>query len=140
VEFTDPQVQGIYYLSVTYGFVHFFIKMSILLLYRRLFSDINRAFAIGLRATMVYVTAWSVATVLVCIFACTPISFFWTQLLPNPPPGVCIDEVAAEVGLNVLNTVGDIATLLLPGLALWGLRMTTERKVAVAAIFMIGLL
>lgn len=125
---------------MTYGFVHFFIKMSILLLYRRLFSNINRAFVIGLRATMVYVTAWSVATVMVCIFACTPISLFWTRLLPIPPPGVCIDVPAATVGLNVLNTVGDIATLLLPGLAMWKLRMTIGRKVAVAAIFMIGLL
>lgn len=133
--------QGIYFLSVTYGFVHFFIKMSILLLYRRIFVKINRAFVIGLRATMIYVTAWSVATVLVCIFQCTPISFFWKQALPNPPPeGICIDIVKTTVSLNALNTVGDIATLLLPTLALWHLQMSTGRKVAVAGIFMVGLL
>lgn len=133
--------QGIYFLSVTYGFVHFFIKMSILLLYRRIFAKINRAFVIGLRATMIYVTAWSVATVLVCIFQCTPISFFWKQVLPIPPPeGICIDIVQTTVSLNALNTVGDIATLLLPTLALWHLQMSTGRKVAVAGIFMVGLL
>lgn len=116
--------------------------MSILLLYRRLFASINRAFVISLRATMIYVTAWSVATVLVCIFQCTPISFFWTRGLPIPPPpgSHCIDTTAAEVSLNILNTIGDIATLLLPGLALRNLKMSTNRKVAVASIFMVGLL
>ena len=90
---------------------------------------------------MAYVTAWSVATAIVCIFQCTPISFFWKQGLPIPPPGGhCIDIPAAEVSLNVLNTVGDIATLVLPSLALWNLHMSNGRKVAVAGIFMVGLL
>lgn len=90
---------------------------------------------------MAYVTAWSVATALVCIFQCTPISFFWLQFSPNPPPnGTCIAIGETEVSLNVLNTVGDVMTLLLPSLALRKLRMSTGKKVGVAAIFMVGIL
>ncbi|MCJ1366566.1 hypothetical protein MMC16_005695 [Acarospora aff. strigata] len=133
-------LQGIYFMSVTYGFTHFSIKMSLLLLYRRIFAKVNRAFVIGLYGTMIYTILWSGATVLVCIFQCTPISFFWEQILPVPPPdGHCIWIAATEVSLNILNTIGDIATLILPAIALWNLHMSRARKVAVGAIFLVGL-
>ena len=137
---TDVEAQGIWFLSVTFGLVHFFIKMSILLLYRRIFSNINRAFVIGLRVTIAYVTAWSVATTLVCIFQCVPINVFWLNAMLDPPPGRCINTFDAEVILGILNTIGDFAVLLLPTFALWNLRMSTAKKVGVGAIFMVGFL
>ncbi len=114
--------------------------MSILLLYRRIFTTVNRVFVIGLHTIMIYTTAWFLTTLLLCIFQCTPISFFWRQVLPEPPQGHCIPLVPAQVSMNILNTIGDIATLILPGLALWKLQMSTGKKVAVAAIFLIGIL
>lgn len=132
-----------YYLTITYGLVHFFIKMSILCLYRRIFTNINRAFTIGLRGTMVYVTLWSLATAVLCIFQCTPISYFWLEILPGAaedPTRTCINRIPAEVSLNILNTIGDVALLVLPALALWDLQMSRGRKIAVAMIFLIGIL
>ncbi|KAI9872486.1 MAG: hypothetical protein M1830_001567, partial [Pleopsidium flavum] len=129
----------IYFLSITYGFVHFFIKMSILLLYRRIFTTVSRVFVISLYTMMIYVTAWFITTLFLCIFQCTPIQFFWMQVLPEPPQGYCIDLVQAEVSLGILNSIGDAATLILPSLALWKLQMSTGKKVAVAAIFLIGI-
>lgn len=114
--------------------------MSILLLYRRIFTTVNRVFVIGLHTIMIYTTAWFLTTLLLCIFQCTPISFFWRQVLPEPPQGHCIPLVPAQVSMNILNTIGDIATLILPGLALWKLQMSPGKKVAVAAILLIGIL
>lgn len=127
-------------MSILFPLVHFFIKMSILLLYQRIFTTANRAFVTGLYAIMTYVTVWFIVTLLVVIFNCTPIDFFWRQIEPVTPDGFCVQHIPAEVGLGILNTIGDLATLILPTLALWNLQMSTKRKVAVAAIFLIGIL
>ncbi len=114
--------------------------MSILLLYRRIFTTTNRAFRIGLYATMAYVTLWMLAVIPLTIFQCTPIKAFWSRTRMPPGSWTCVDAFAAQIAMSVLNVIGDLAVLLLPSLALYNLKMSSSRKVAVAAIFLVGLL
>ena len=89
---------------------------------------------------MVYVTAWAISTVLLCIFQCTPISYFWYQDI-NPGTGHCgVNSTAAEIATNVTSTVADIALVILPLTILFKLQMSTEKKAGLALIFSVGLL
>jgi hypothetical protein len=56
-----------FYLSITYTLAHFFIKMSILLFYIRIFTLHITWFRIGIYTTMAYVTGWALS-LLVLIF------------------------------------------------------------------------
>ena len=136
--------QMAYILSITYSCVHFAIKMSILLLYRRIFTTADRTFRIMLYSVMAYITGWSISALFVCIFACTPIPFYWNQaigLLGGPlQSGHCINLVAAQSGINVTNAVADLLILTLPSLVLWKLKLSTSRKIALTAIFSLGAL
>jgi hypothetical protein len=63
---TDDHQVG-FYLSITYTLAHFFIKMSILVFYARIFTLHTTWFKIGIYATMAYVTGWALS-LLILIF------------------------------------------------------------------------
>ena len=48
-----------FFLSVAYTLAHFFIKMSILFLYKRIFTTLSTWFRLGLYFCMAYVSAWA---------------------------------------------------------------------------------
>ena len=133
-----------YVLSITYSCVHFFIKMSLLLLYRRIFTTFDRTFRIALYVIMAYITGWSISALFVCIFACSPISFYWEQafiLVEGPViPGKCINIVAAESGIGILNAIADLSILSLPMMSVWRLKMDTYRRIGLSAVFSLGAL
>lgn len=64
------------------------------------------------------------------IFACRP-----RAKLQNPEiPGGCINNDASILATSVINIVSDFSILLLPVFAVWKLKMTIKRKLAIAAI------
>lgn len=89
---------------------------------------------------MAYVTLWALAVIPLTIFQCTPIHAFWNKTRLPPGTWTCTDSFAAPFTASVLNVIGDLIVLLLPVLALYNLKMSSRRKLAVAAIFLVGLL
>ena len=70
------------------------------------------------------------------IFACRP-----RAKLQHPEiPGACINNNAAILATSVINIISDFSILLLPVFAVWKLKMTIKRKMAIGAIFGTGLL
>jgi len=79
------------------------------------------------------------------IFQCLPVSYFWLVAYlfvgkPSPVQGSCPNLVARGVTMAVLNLVSDILLLAIPMVCLWGLKLRTSRKIAVAGILTLGTL
>lgn len=83
--------------------------------------------------------AWFIATFLVVIFQCIPIS---TVFENEKPVGAryCVSGAGALLGAAVPNTLLDIALLVLPFRILWTLQLSARKKIGLCLIFSVGLL
>lgn len=124
--------------AVVYGFVVFFIKLSILLQYLRIFAPTrkgNMFIYVG-----VHVCIWSnlifylVETVFE-IAICTPRKKIWNPLMTT---GHCFSVDATFQATGVFNVISDFAILILPMPCLWRLRMPLKKKVLMTTIFATG--
>ena len=126
--------------AVVYGFVVFFIKLSILLQYLRIFAPTrkgNMFIYVG-----VHVCIWSnlifylVETVFE-IAICTPRKKIWNPLMTT---GHCFSVDATFQATGIFNVISDFAILILPMPCLWRLRMPLKKKVLMTTIFATGFL
>ncbi|KAF5493503.1 Satratoxin biosynthesis SC1 cluster protein 4 [Colletotrichum fructicola] len=114
-------------------------KVSILLLYRRLFHSKT-----GLG--QIYSTMFWTATFLTSTYpfilwitmacACRPVSFYWTQYLGEK--GSCINVSLFFLLLGIVNMFNDIVILLVPVPRIWGLHMNKRTKTSIIGIMLLG--
>lgn len=90
----------------------------------------------GSWSMIVFITAYSLALLLTCVFPCTPIRRLWEPTLP----GTCLSPMVPGVISAVGNLTSDLIVLSLPALGLRKLQMRTKKKIAVSAVFATGLL
>ncbi|KAK1590111.1 uncharacterized protein LY79DRAFT_555910 [Colletotrichum navitas] len=110
-----------------------FIKMAILWLYTRLFCTAQ--FKRWSRILMGVTGAYGVAFLILFMSRCVPVSQQW-----NPVPGGhCRDITIDQIVSVCINIVLDIAMTALPMPMLWGLQMPLKNKIAVSAMFGMGL-
>lgn len=120
-----------------------FMKISILLFYRRLSS---RAVSNTFRA----ITWLSIGSIAICssvltlvpIFGCRPMSAFWDQVdmikLLQGYEYRCFDEGADVLAASIISVVQDFITAILPTFLFWNLHIPMRQKVALFSIFAIG--
>jgi hypothetical protein len=114
------------------------VRLSILLLYQRIFGDIPLArwlirFSFGL------IIACSIAFDLAVIFGCTPISYFWTSW-DGEHEGYCISNNGIFwAGAFVVIAI-DIWIILIPLPFIARLNLTLRSKILSAVMFGFGLL
>lgn len=112
-------------------------KISILLLYLRLFPDyiMRRNIKIGLAlcSAAVFCLFWA------CVFKCWPVSFSWTYW-DGEHVGNCSSMLAQGWANSSLDMFADIAVLLLPLPTIWKLRLSLEKKLSILSMFSVGLL
>ncbi|SLM40448.1 hypothetical protein LPUS_11260 [Lasallia pustulata] len=123
--------------SIVYGPTLFFVKLSILLQYLRVFVPTRR----GDMAMFVevHVCIWScfffyLVTTFLLIFLCKPREKLWNPMLP----GHCINLDAIYQITGIFNVVSDFTIMLLPVPPLWKLQLPLKRKCGVVAIFATG--
>ncbi|KAF7514541.1 hypothetical protein G7054_g15224 [Neopestalotiopsis clavispora] len=80
-----------------YGIGFTTIKLSILLLYRRIF--VTRLVKVGSLILSVFVILWGIAFIIVCIFDCKPIHGYWDLSVPSK----CLDQGDFYIGFAVPN-------------------------------------
>ena len=108
------------------------VKISILLMYRQLFP--HPRFRIALWALGGFITLYCLVSFTLLLFQCRPIQGAW-----NPDvKSTCIQFNAMFVVMGSLNVATDIATLCLPMPLLWRLQISTERKLQLISMFMVG--
>jgi hypothetical protein len=109
-----------------------FIKLAILILYRRTF--ITKSFRRAVYVVGTIVLADSVALFLAECFYCLPIERLW-----NPEvPGKCVNPVYfTTIGSSTL-FLTDLMVNIMPLPVIWKLHTTMRRKIELTFIFMLG--
>ena len=115
------------------------VKISILLLYRRVF-DVRKC-RTATTILLCVCIAWGIAAVLALIFQCHPISGIW-----NPADTFtdkCIDLKAYYAGIAGSNMGLDILLLAMPIYMVWGyngtgLRLALSQKLMLTVVFLLG--
>lgn len=111
----------------------FFAKLSILLLYIRLF------FPKGVRRTLfwwvIHAVVWlnllyTVGLILAIALQCVPYG--------KPYGSSCIDQYMVLVSASIINIISDLLVLVIPMASLWRLNMSHKKKWAVWALFAFG--
>ncbi|MCJ1246920.1 hypothetical protein MMC30_004131 [Trapelia coarctata] len=119
--------------QLVFGCATTVIKLSILLLYYRIFP--SRKFKIAFMAVGGLNVAFFIAHTLSVLFSCAPISYNWDKSIPG---GHCINLNSLAYGITGAGFITDICIWLLPLPWLWGLQMKLPRKLAVIGIFCLG--
>lgn len=111
--------------------------MSFLFFYRRIFSKptIQRI----LTGTIIFKAAWGLTIVLVAVFACTPISYFWHQW-DHEHQGHRISISAMNWANATLSIVLDLWMLALPLSQLVHLKLSAVKEWGVILMFCLGML
>lgn len=124
-------------IELTYGVVHVAIKISILLLYRSVFTLQNRRFRIAWFIVLSYNIAFLIASIVASLLQCLPISYGWQRIYGHTS-GRCINIKAGAVSTAALSTAADVALLILPIPTLLNLQMPYKQKLGLCGIFLLG--
>ncbi|CAO1599702.1 hypothetical protein XANCAGTX0491_003418 [Xanthoria calcicola] len=131
------------YVKVTYAFQFLmsasmiFIKLSILLFYRRLFPRENTTARWRTCHWSLCIASVGVG-VIQCFgiaFQCTPVAYFWDRTIPG---GHCINMMAFFRFANIANLLTDILILAMPIPIVWSLRLDRQKKFGVCGLFLLG--
>ena len=114
-----------------------FIKLSILVFYRRLFprENTNSRWRACHWALCIASVGFGIIQCCGIIFQCTPIAFFWD---PTIPGGHCINISAFFRFANIANLLTDILILVMPIPIVWTLRLDRHKKIGVCGLFLLG--
>lgn len=89
--------------------------------------------------TLGLIITYDLAYLLVCTFECTPVKFFWLELVGEK--GSCIDrQVLTDLSFIAagLNTAADIVLGVLPVVIVMGLQLDIRTKIGVASVLAVG--
>ncbi len=119
---------------ITYGLTITAVKISILLLYRRIFD--TAAFKKVILVVGTLCVAWLFADIFGMLFFCSPMSAFWDLALIFS--NHCRDIQAMLYGITISNMFLDIILLCMPLPMIWKLALSPRKKVEVGCLFLIG--
>lgn len=120
-----------------YPMLIFIVKISILLLYRRIFAPSRRT-KIFIGVLLVFLFLFYLSNMMVKIFLCTPRKLIWDK---DPKiKGRCINPHALYLVTAIINVLSDFYILLLPLPAIWHLQIPLARRIGLMFAFSAGLL
>ncbi|MCJ1428153.1 hypothetical protein MMC29_006061 [Sticta canariensis] len=110
-------------------------QLSLLFLYRRIFTLMESWFRYTLYAIGIFCIGSGIALFFAGLFHCMPLNHGWN---PNVPGHCRVDIQALYITATVLNLVGDISIVAAPMPLIWSLQMNLPTKVAVTVMFILG--
>lgn len=119
--------------AVMYSVTMFFSKLSILLLYRRLFPIAN--FAKRWWLVTGFTIAYSTGGAFASLFQCSPLTSAWSLTVKAD---YCINTEKFYTANAALNVASDIMILVLPIPIVWGLNTDLRKKVILTGLFSMG--
>ncbi len=119
---------------ITYSFIITIVKLSLLLLYQRIFTTApfkTRTVVVG-----AVCLAWFFVAIFSIIFQCRPFSaaFSLDLLLTDS----CMNLQAYYWGTAIANSLLDIVFLVLPLHMVWNLKLRAQQKVLLFGVFLLG--
>lgn len=116
-------------------------KISVLLLYRRLFytgiTSVSRLYWITFWFATLLASIYPLILLIIMALICRPASFFWRQY-EGDTDGTCIDYLAWFVIYGGINLLNDIVILLVPIPGILQLQLSWRKKISVAGIMLLG--
>ena len=116
-----------------YNFSIMFPKLSILCLYKRVFSTRPYRYAIYTLGAVVIFTC--VVGQIVGLTICRPFAYIWDKSIPN---GQCGDIPAAYRYISIPNLLTDVGILILPLYGVWHLHTKVIHKLGLSLTFLTG--
>ncbi|KAH9878921.1 hypothetical protein J1614_002356 [Plenodomus biglobosus] len=128
-------VRYLYALEVLYFLQIALIKLTLLFFFLRIFPKpmIRRL----LWGTVAFNVICGLAFVIVAIFQCQPISYYWTSW-DRERPGKCVNINAVAWSNAIISIVLDIWMLALPLYEIFHLQLSWRKKISVAVMFCVG--
>ncbi|KAI0138630.1 hypothetical protein F4776DRAFT_619273 [Hypoxylon sp. NC0597] len=113
------------------------VKSSILIEWMRIFASTNgrSLFHQSCKALLIFNVLFYVAVLISLNLTCFPYRRIWDKTVP----GTCIDIKVINLVATVINFVLDVAVLILPQNIIWGLKLSTGKKIGVSAVFAVGI-
>ncbi|KAI0147968.1 hypothetical protein F4776DRAFT_605373 [Hypoxylon sp. NC0597] len=111
------------------------IKISVILMFMRLFFD--HRFKFAAKATIALTIAWVLQTILVELLICRPIEMNWNF---RKPEGTCGDQKAALASVGIVDVINHLAILMIPLPMILKLGAEIRYRIATVCIFSIGIL
>ena len=133
-------IQWVNISSIVYGPVIFFIKLSILLQYLRIFRPTrqgNMFLYVGVQVCIWSTFLFYFVDTIFEIIMCLPREKIWNPLMTT---GHCFNTNAAFQATGIFNVLSDFAILLLPIPSVWRLKVSLRKKIGIIAIFSAGFL
>ncbi|CAN8106570.1 unnamed protein product [Discula destructiva] len=112
-------------------------KVSIILLYARIFSTNDKIFRRCLYGAFITTTLVNVTIISLILASCRPVSFFWEKA-GGEGEGACIDISAGSIASATFNVAVDSFLLILPVPKIMKLQMPLRRRLTVVAVFLLG--
>lgn len=112
-----------------------FTKASIVLLYLRIF--ITETFQRVGKVYLVFIAAWTIASVLVTILQCIPIEASWNKNITNKR---CVDKDSWWYAFAAINTVTDFLIAILPISPIRHLKLSKRDRIGLLCVFGVGAL
>lgn len=118
----------LYALSIT------IVKISILQLYRRVFT-------IQPFRNLIYIVGgmcliWFIVVIGVCLFQCRPIVAAWDRTVV----GKCMDLKVLYYGITISNMILDVIINLMPVKMIWKLQLPLKQRVLLLCIMLVGIM
>lgn len=121
-----------YTLNAVYALAITFVKLSILFLYRRIFTTPRfRQVSVGI-ATLVVI--WWIVFTICTLLPCLPPQKFWHPELKGP----CFNYDEFFLGSEIVDILLDFVILTLPVRMISKLQMSRQRKWILYLIFLVG--
>lgn len=132
-------MQVVYSESFVYAAAVTSTKVSILLLYRRLFSakaGLGRLYSIMYYTAAFLTTAYPLILWISIACACRPVSYYWNQYLGAE--GSCINVNLFFLVLGIVNMFNDLVILFVPVPQIWQLQLNKRTKTSIIGIMLLG--
>ena len=133
-------IQWVNITAIVYGPTIFFIKLSILLQYLRIFRPTrqgNLFLFVGIHVCIWSTFLFYFVDTIFEIIMCLPREKIWNPLMTT---GHCFDTNAAFQATGIFNVLSDFAILLLPIRTVWRLKVSLRKKIGIIAVFSAGFL
>ncbi|CAF9943701.1 MAG: hypothetical protein ALECFALPRED_000975 [Alectoria fallacina] len=114
------------------------IKLSFLLLYRRVFTNrVSRRFSWANWFMIAVIVAWMIGYFFTLLFLCgTNFKAYWTS--SSTERDDCLPTKPVHLGYAVSDVITDVLTILVPIPEIWKLHLPTHRKFAITGVFGLG--
>jgi hypothetical protein len=123
-----------YVQDLIYSFVIGFVKVSILLLYLKLFK-VKKTVRVLVFGMITVIALYTIIITFLTIFACHPINKLWDLL----PGGYCLNSAAVGIALGALQIISDFVILGIPVPIVFSLQLPTPKKIAILIVFASGI-